>query len=837
MQSRCFRVCAAYDTETCNIGEGVDTRAYPVLFIVNDFRGVSLTCYKYNISDDVRFFRYASEMFAYIDELVAYGIDNDVIPIICAYNMMFDLQPLLFELSKRYELRVNAQSSTSAYTLDLYVDSVHVLRFWDTFYLEMNGLEAMGKICGLPKAVGSWDYSLIRTPETVLTDDELFYAKRDVQVIPAYLQYLLRSNEWLREDMLGCRVITKTSLVRQMAVKSLSQLKYTNSKGHKVSLAYAYRKICEQEFPSSYDVYALRKACFRGGLTFTSANFAMQIMQNVASLDVTSMHHTFINGRLVPVHFQKTNSNWLRFMVLSVFNTSREDVLRYYYRPFDFAFHVKLKLTNVRLRKNSIFARCGIGILSEGKFSKRAVNTDLAEDVRGKTAEAQVKVAGFHDEVIDGVFAYGKLMEGGEVSVYVNEIEAWDIYQVYEFDSFEVVSGEATQKFTVPPDYVSLQSNVLFERKQAMKTVLKKYVEGVEYEDEISTFIPEKIANELRDGSASLPFLENYYNSTVKGQFNGIYGTQAMDLMRPNFMVVDGEILIDPNSKVSAENFIEMKPKKINVLYTYGMRIVAGSRQHLIIALQLLDSMFGELAIPTGGDTDSIKVSLDSSITNDLIQLALQPLADASDNAIRFTQRRNRKCWADFASDLNEIGHFDIEKCGSGTRWSLHMEGWNKARISEVDGFVHVTCAGLSRPVGMFHIEAWCNAMLAAGYPFKTIAQSVLGFNTFVTHDVCHALQHYQPSVVDMFNETIADYQGKTCVVNARQSIALYPVGRWLGEVDKVANAENIRYLKKIGRQVDTRERWISKTNGVATLEVMNNDGDFDTVMRCEIGE
>lgn len=211
-----YRIAAIFDTETTNIGEGAETRAYPILYIFNDLRGTPLESYD-PVSDDVRFYRRTSEALAYIDDLITYGRAHGYVPIIAAYNLMFDMQTLMLELAQSYTIEVNAQTATSVYTLDLCMDGNVVCRFWDTFYLEMGGLRAMGETCGLPKAVGDWDYSLVRTPETPLTEEELFYARRDVQVIPQYLQWLLRANHWLTPDMLGCRVLTKTSLVRQMA--------------------------------------------------------------------------------------------------------------------------------------------------------------------------------------------------------------------------------------------------------------------------------------------------------------------------------------------------------------------------------------------------------------------------------------------------------------------------------------------------------------------------------------------------------------------------------------------------------------------------------------------
>lgn len=831
--TRKYRVCAAYDTETSNVGTGVDTRAYPILYICNDFRDISLKSYDYDSTNDIRFYRETPEMLKYVDELIMWGVQHNTIPIIAAYNLMFDLQPLMFEMSQKYELRTNAQTATNAYTLDLYINDTIALRFWDTFFLEMNGLRAMGEICGLPKAVGDWNYNLVRTPQTPLTEREKYYAARDTQVIPAYLRYLLQSNEWLTPEMLGSRVITKTSLVRQMAKNDLAKLKYRNRRGHLMSLGFAFRKTCEQEFPADYDTYALRKACFRGGLTFTSANYASRVVHNVASLDVTSMHHTFINGRMTPVHFRPCAVEWLEKYARRIMQVTTEEVLRYYWRPFDFAMHARIELTNLRIKHDTVFERCGIGTLAEGKFTATAVASDIGVDERNKTAEATVKSSGWRDVAVNPVFAFGKLMKADKVILHVNEVELWVLNQVYDFDVFHVKHGEATQKYTVPPDYVSLQSNLLFERKQSMKHILKVYREGEAYPEAIPDVIPDGIKRDLMNGSADMKFLESYYNSTVKGQFNGIYGTQAMDLMRPSFTVSMGEIKIDTSTIVAADTFDDLKPKKINVLYTYGMRIVAGSRMHLVIALQLLDKVFGGRAIPTGGDTDSIKVSLAEDITDAMINQALKPLADASDKAIAFVQRRNRERWPDIASELEGIGHFDIEDCGGKSRWANHMEAWNKARISENGGKTHITCAGLSRPRDAYHIESWCDDMLAAGYDFGEIARNVLGYNVYVTHEIAHALQKHRPNVTERYRGVVTDYLGSRVKIDVPQSIALYPVGRWLGETDKWTNAENLRWVKAHGLKLDTSEKWISVDGDRIKLQMMDENGEFTTIMEA----
>ena len=143
-----FSIAAVFDTETSNIGEGIYTKAICILYIFNDIKGRDLRTY--NVEDDeIHLYRYESEALNYIDELILWGKKKGVIPVICAYNLMFDMQTLMYSLNEKYEMKVNAQSSMNVYTLDLMEENNIVLRFWDTYHLEMRGLAAMGETCGI----------------------------------------------------------------------------------------------------------------------------------------------------------------------------------------------------------------------------------------------------------------------------------------------------------------------------------------------------------------------------------------------------------------------------------------------------------------------------------------------------------------------------------------------------------------------------------------------------------------------------------------------------------------------------------------------------------------
>ena len=823
-----FRLAAIFDTETTNISHGVETRAYPILYIFNDLRDTSLESYD-PTSDDIRFYRHTSEALTYIDDLIDYGRAHAYVPIIAAYNLMFDMQTLMLELAQSYAIEVNAQTATSVYTLDLCVDGNVVCRFWDTFYLEMGGLRAMGETCGLPKAVGDWDYTLVRTPETPLTEDELFYARRDVQVIPQYLQWLLRANHWLTPDMLGCRVLTKTSLVRQMARREIGGRRVTLQSGKKITLQRAFEMTCNQEFPRDYESYALRKACFRGGLTFTSAQTANVVVDNVASLDVTSMHHAFINGRRLPVKFAPTPPELLRIGCERVAATSLDDVLSHYDDPFRMGLHVAVRFSNLRLRKDTCFAAWGIAICPRSKFVRTLhADTDYSNNDRAKTQDNSIRAHGYVDSAVNPVYAFGKLYSADECVLHVNEIELWNVAQVYEYDDMHVLYGESTTKTIIPPDYVTLQSNMLFARKTDVKNLIKGYTEGMPYVGDIPDSIPEGIARDAKTGELSMKFLQSYYGSTVKGQFNGIYGTQAQDVMKADYCVTEtGELEVDKNTVCTSKNFAEKRPKTPRVLYTYGMRIVAGSRMHLLMAMMLIYRHFGDRVTVTGGDTDSLKIRCDDDVSDADLLKCLQPLHHAIETAIDNTMRRVRVTAPDMASTLEHVGKFEVEDCGGSSRYVEHVELWNKARVSvDVGGRVHVTCAGLPRPADVYTIEDFLRDLMTNGHSFGDVVDLALGYDVLVDYEICHTLQRNRPHVCDRYIGDVTDYRGETAHVDAPEAIGLYPSGRWLGESDKQANLENITYLRSAyNRSVNTIPRELVLRDGAP--RIVSIDGEI----------
>lgn len=809
--ARDYRIACSYDTETCNIEVDGEWIAYPVLFIFNDLRSSDIASYEPDDST-VDFERTCDGAIAYIESLIDDGRDSGYIPIVCAYNLLFDLQPIIYELNLRYEIEASAQSSTHAYTVDLVGDDGKVaLRFWDTYYLEMRGLAAMGRTCGIEKAVGDWDYSLTRTQDTPLSADELHYAARDVEVIPAYLRYLLESNEWLKPWMLGVRVLTKTSLVRMAGRMETGRLRYSRRGCSPISVQRQFAELCASEIAPDYVSYALRKCCFRGGLTFTAANFAMQVQRDVYSLDVTSMHHAYINGRMCPVRFKPASAEILALYARRVLDAPLDSVLKHWEEPFCCAFHAAFRFEGLRLRSGSAFAAWGIATIAEGKFKAVSLRGEWGGE-SDNAAEDSVRRR-YHDTARGAVMAFGKLMSAEVAVLHLTEVELWTISRVYEWDSMRPLYGEATGSFVKPPDYVTLLSNLLFERKQALKSILKVYREGVPYEGGIHQSVPEHIAGEVRAGSMSRADLEGYYTSTVKGQFNSIYGTQAQDVFKPDYVCDDGELSVDASTTVKPETYGEALDEKRQslVLYTYGMRIVGGSRMELVCAIEMLHRELGDRVRVLGGDTDSLKVAAVGCTVDD-IQRSLEPLHDAVTRAIEICMQRVRSRYPSYASTLDGVGCFEVENPDS--PYAEHMEAWNKARISWDGEHAHITCAGLSRPHDAYNIEKYIDDIIACGHGFAEVAPLALGFGVEVAEPISHGIEHARPHPWERVEMDVTDYLGGTAHVSSYRSVALYPVSRVLGDLDQSVNLRSLEYLESIGVDVETRRRLLDVRDG-----------------------
>lgn len=692
MQKQKFRVVGSLDTETTSTGRG----AFVCLLQLRTWKTLKG-------KGKTQFFNTPEEL------VEALPMGGEPTPIIAVYNLSFDfisLEPVFVE--KGFEL-TSFGPSTNPFYIDVIKDNNILLRFWEVSRLCPQGLAVMGELAGLPKLEGEWDYGKYREPGSELTDEERDYAERDTEVIQAYLKYLLRANNFIKEADLGTRLLTQTGLVRLFGERVVGRKELR-----------AFRAAAAQEEPETEEEYRLRKACFRAGLTFTGGKNAGKIFDQVTSIDTVSMHHSFILGRLVPRGFHQAEPAVIGRALENIFDTPVEEVLANYEMPFQTALHAKVRFTNLKVKPGSVFEEQGIASLARGKFTQHVIY-DWEDGSSSENAENRNRKAGYLDQGSGLRFEFGKLTEAKEATVFLTELEAWVMSQVYSWDQFEVLEGELTTRFQVPPKYILELDKALYYNKSEMKRFLK---------GEEAAEVPEAIKKAPRSVQ------EGYYRSTSKGMFNSVFGMTAMDSHK----------YTDEYSKIKAPSS----------WYTMGMRIAGGSRVHLVIAMSLLNQKFNGKFSILGGDTDSIKIS---GLTNDEIQQALEPLHTAITRAINIT--------------LDQAGINSEQFIGIGTFESegtaeLEVEVFNKNRLAWTGDRFELTAAGIPTPPNRPNLETALTALARKYGPMKVMTD-IYGPNLEVGESLSCFLFPVRPT-----SRTVGGFAAAT---------SLIPTNRLLGDL------------------------------------------------------
>ena len=143
-----------------------------------------------------------------------------------------------------------------------------------TYLMTNCSLAKLPDLYNLPvkKLVGELDYTLIRTPITELTNEELSYCENDCLVIYYYILYELETYKELNKIP-----ITSTGHVR----KELKNIVLNDFK---------YRRIVGKAINTNPHIYNLLMQSFMGGYTHANWIYADEIINDVDSWDFTSSY-------------------------------------------------------------------------------------------------------------------------------------------------------------------------------------------------------------------------------------------------------------------------------------------------------------------------------------------------------------------------------------------------------------------------------------------------------------------------------------------------------------------------------------------------------------------
>ena len=727
-----YKILACFDTETNN---NSDKTAYAICYqlsilSVTTFHLADIDNTNVNSLLDVSIDRHFTEICSRFDNLIEFGKQSGIVPVVMVHNLAFELW-IISSYLNRFDCSACCKSTVKPLTITLHDDSGNpILVFWDTLSFWGKSLDILGDECGYPKLTGCWDYEKQRTPDTELTELEYAYAKEDVIVPWVYMGYYLRLNPEISESDLALRILTKTSVVRYKSNKRCGGI-------HIGKKTTGYTWFCNnrRELPKSNEELMMMHASARGGFTYCSRNSAGKIYKDenglhVMKYDANSMHICHALSHYVPSNYIRRNETEIMKRFQHVISLTKEDILKNYHDPFaKNQFYGRFRFTNIRLKEDTVFYRNQVTTFAQSRFSscEYVANMSLvSENEGGFIFNKELHDSGWCDWASsDAEFAFGKFYSASECILILNEMSAWELAQQFTYDSVEVVSsGYVATSSILPTDKTCLSFNEFYKAKSIFKRLRSKYEHGEELtESEFPSFVPLYLRNAMISHDKSVEHdVESFYLS-VKSELNALYGIEATNEAK-------NEIFITKNGLVAGDsNGIDRLPKNPKAWYQYGMHIVGWSRIHQILFMLLLDDYVENFI---SGDTDSHKIY--TFLNPDEVEQLLEPLHTSTRLAYEKCIKRASKIRDWFPMD--ELGFYEYE----GT-CEYYMAAWNKSYMQLIDGRIYITLAGLpcnhkiKLPDGRVVDHSYntlANKLLSNGESFDYIASTLLGYNVSV---------------------------------------------------------------------------------------------------------
>lgn len=241
-------------------------------------------CYvwQFSINDNVFWGRTLEDFKDFLQELEYYEPHKKIVYI---HNFSFEFQFLINVLQFDYVFARQARKPLFA--------EWSTYQFRCSYFLTNMSLAtwAEQRKLSVQKLVGDLDYTISRTPKTVLTDKELAYCFNDVLVMYfGLLQYKEKYGHVIDIPF------TQTGEVRKEVIDRMN-----------VSSEYKYRKRCIKLIPETIEDYTLLCDCFMGGYAHSNAVHTNIVLDNVRSKDISSSYPTVMCLEKYPMtYFEET---------------------------------------------------------------------------------------------------------------------------------------------------------------------------------------------------------------------------------------------------------------------------------------------------------------------------------------------------------------------------------------------------------------------------------------------------------------------------------------------------------------------------------------------------
>lgn len=237
----------------------------------------------FSINDKVYYGRTWEQFKKFLDRLELYDREKKIVFI---HNLAFEFQFLKGVFNFTDVLARKSHKVMRCFFEDYNIE----LRC--TYMMSNCALKYLPKIFNLPveKQVGDLDYSLIRTPTTKLTSQEMKYCENDCLVIYYYIQRELETYE--RVDKIP---LTSTGHVRR-------ELK------NKVLNDWNYRNKVKKAINTDPHIYNLLQDAFAGGYTHANWIYVDEILKDIDSFDFTSSYpYILVTHQFPSTEFKKCN--------------------------------------------------------------------------------------------------------------------------------------------------------------------------------------------------------------------------------------------------------------------------------------------------------------------------------------------------------------------------------------------------------------------------------------------------------------------------------------------------------------------------------------------------
>ena len=786
-RGKSYKIIGAYDSETSNVRKGTQHLAFPILHQLGllDCNIEDVTAENIEQHCHISLYRHSIDLYEKLNEIV--NTEYDYVPVICCHNLSFDMYGLSPWFDSLDNVRVLAKSKRKPITFTVKDEGNNPrLVFWDTLVFTGQSLERMGKDCGYAKAVGEWDYDLIRSPETPLTDEEVEYAQKDVYALLAWFGWWLKRNPDILPERLGLNVVTKTGVVRERR-----RIRFDGHKGEgtKYDIGRFWHFINRQQAPKSDDELYTLFACTRGGFTFCSSRNAavpydlVGTDYTIAGFDATSQHPAQMVSHFYPVNFHEVEARTLDNAFYNVAKRDANYVLSRFEKPFNAAFYAAFQFDNLRLKKDSLFEKFGIASAASARILDDYKELDEENEQFQQFREHLVNI-GYQDTAKNAKFAFGKLVSADTAILFLTELEAWVMAQVYEWDGVKALHGYMTGRFVRPSDMSTVSVMQFYKAKNEFKKARESYYSnGTIINGEIlkSLGIAESIVEDMETGAATDSEVDNAYQST-KANLNALFGIEASNEYRRDTVLT--ETGIDYEGDFGVCN----KPKNPKAWYQFGQRIVGWSRIAQVLVMRLA---YPHIETTINGDTDSVKFLMEKGKLPDL-EAALNRYSNAVDKAKAHVLRRCKRQYPAFYDELKYIGHYVLEFTSE-----RFCASWNKAYcthdIDKRDGKrkFAFTLAGIPARAG---VNQAADQLYKDGMSFDEICSLMLGYNVTYAHSVIRLNARSFPEWSSGFFDNVTDYKGITSRVAEPAALALYPMSKTVNDTRNAENRENSRY-------------------------------------------